>query len=211
MKHQSCSDIAQELPFLLHGELSEKEKQLVLNHLSGCLNCQSAYEKLHKTFELAQSGRREPENFDAFNQALFHRIRQNRPNQVFILRPSRTILRPAVLVPVVSLCLILLAVGLWQRSQESTTLARKDPSTELALLDALEEQVPEVEEGNVTEEALLLDEMLLAEAAPPAQEIEILKELDLLEQLGEEEDLNSGQKGDDLEEELLSVDEEVAS
>ncbi len=209
MKNRTCSNIEKQLPLLLHDELSKEGKHQVAEHLSGCRSCQNAYEKLHKTFELVRGFKREPEDFEAFNQALFRRIRESRPSQAFVLRPARWGVRPAILVPVVSICLLLLAIGFWQHSQGSLKLAKAEVSLEeLSVLETLEEGVPEVEGELLEEEILSQDEMLLVEAIePPQGEAELLKELELLEQLEEGEDIREGTG--DLEEELLLTDEEM--
>lgn len=210
MAHQTCSSMRQQLPFLLHGELSEEKRGSVWNHLSQCPRCKSEYEKLHKTFELVQSVKREPENFNAFNQTLFRRIRFLRPDRTVVVKPIPVLFRPGVLVPVLSLCAVFLTIGVL-RHQGSLQLAKEKSSLqELALLEELWEEAPELEGGNfVEEEIFLLDEMLLAEAVASPHEEALLKELELLEELGEGEEV-VGEEGEaDLEEELLFVDGEA--
>ena len=210
MEHQICSEITRQLPFLLHGELSQEERRSVVDHLSACAQCQHAYERFHKTFELVKSYKEEPENFEAFNQTLFRRIQEGRATRAFVLKPSRFILRPAILTPILYICLVVLVVGLWRRFQEPVVLVSNDLSRELAVLDGLNEQVPGPAEEIVAEEALLLDDLLLVDAGKPSEEVEILRELEFLDQVGEEEGME-GQGANDLEQELLSIDEDAFS
>lgn len=197
MKRHTCSAVAKQLPLLLQNELPEEEKRRTLAHLSDCSRCQKAHEKLHRTLELVQTWKTEPENFEAFNQTLFQRIRESRPNRAFVLRPARRIVWSAVLVPTVSFCLLLLAIGVWQKVEEVHLAKAEATLNELSLLDNLEEEVPEVETEFLEEELLSQDEMLLAEATLSPPKEDLLEELELLEQAGEAEGLR-----DDFPEEL---------
>ena len=208
MERHTCSAIARQLPLLVQDELSEEEKRLTLNHLSGCSRCQNAYEKLHRIFGLVENWKTEPETFEAFNRTLFERIRGNRLSQMFVLRPARRILRPAVLAPIVSLCLILLTIGVWQKTQEIRLAKAESSLNELSVLESLGEEVPEADEELLEEEIFSQDEMLLAEATDAPQGENLLQELELLEQVGETEDIR-GDSQEELEEELLLTDQEV--
>ena len=220
MGRHICSAIAKQLPLLVQDELSEEEKRLTLTHLSECSRCQNAYEKLHRTFGLVQSWKTEPETFEAFNRTLFERIRGNRLSQMFVLRPAlagnlgrpgpaRRILRPAVLAPVVSLCLILLTIGVWQKTQQIRLAKAESSLNELSLLETLGEEIPEADEELLEEEVLSQDEILLVEATEAPRGEDLLQELELLEQIGEAEGVRDDSQ-EELEEEFLLTDQELS-
>jgi len=206
MKQQNCGDVLRELPFLLQDELSAEAKRTVRTHLDGCAACRRAYERLHKTFEVVQAGKSEPEDFEAFNRSLFQRLKEGRLSRTYLLKPIFPFLRPALLVPVTVGCLMLLSVGLWQRSQGEGAWTRRETPTAVVLLEALDEDLPEVEEETLTEELVLLDELLLASAESSPQETDVQKELEVLERLDEEEEFD--EEDETLEEELLLSDQE---
>ena len=200
-----CRAIRPLLPVYADGDLSERERHVVQDHLRACAGCREALERMSQT--LALIGRRavkQPasELVQDVTRRVEERLREPRQvlKQVPWHLPAVLAMRPALVIAAVLVFVVGAAV--W-RTVGIRGMSEEQLREELALLEAVGEDLEvlpeEVRDEAMIEELRFLDELLLAGAGPSeileGTEGELEDLLLMLQFLGEETGVEMDDEG----------------
>lgn len=106
----NCSDVVNQLPELLYGELEGQDLQAVERHLADCAACMAEYTSLRRTMELLDRWPAVESNLDV--RSMMRRLGSLPGRQQNLPGPWRQTWRPALLGAAATLLLLVSVVGL---------------------------------------------------------------------------------------------------